>query len=465
MKRINLTLALMIVAGVCAQAQFGNLGNKIKNKVKIKDKVESAVKDQAKAKAGATAKSVVGDQAAEAAGLSDEGSAEESGNYAHGFNYKTFWKKSFEPTAEALEADSWASNTTKLDYQTKTMKELHAAYDHLPEYYFPFHPYYKEENQAYYCFDGTSSVMLYARWMDFMKKCLKDPFAATYQSYDYFPLPGREIFVSLDYTFRSAFLADFVIDPHGSGPYSSFAHLLCFHHKYYCKTIEYHMDKPEEGLITKDWFIYKGSQQKYREWIQEGVELGENIATQVTPIAVVQNDIIGGFEKFNNAETSMIARLCGGIQALAGYDRILINHKDYNADDETNQKIKRLITLNSDKVRKMCVEFQIASKDPIDEPKGVNVDAVTKAKGTERAKSFVGVDKFEKIIFESSAWRAFKEHEWPYRIRNYVLPVAVVYKENGKRWVRFCDLGKSPDGGHYTIQASNTKDPDPIPLK
>lgn len=111
MKRLILMLAIAVMAATGAQAQFGNLGGKLKNKVKdkVKEKVESATdkaKDKAKEQAAGQVKNVVGDQVAEAAGLSESAGSDEGGGSSkfHGFNYKTFWKKTFEPTEAAIAA-------------------------------------------------------------------------------------------------------------------------------------------------------------------------------------------------------------------------------------------------------------------------------------------------------------------------------------------------------------------------
>lgn len=381
---------------------------------------------------------------------------------AGGFNYLTFWKQHFEPTEEALSNDQWANNTDKLSYQTKTMRELHAAWDHLPEEYWPFHPYYTKDNRIWYAYDGEMATL---RWMDYMDGCLKAPVGAAYEETNYIRIEGKDYYMPLDGTFRSIYTADFVCDPQGSGPFDYFTRLLCFDKKYYCTEIEYQMDKPEEGLITKDWFIYQGSRQRYEEWIRERENICVDLAKKVTPIKVVQDNIIKKFGEFNGTSRA-IYRLCCGIQALAVFDRILKYHKDYNENDEINQKIKRLVTINDDKVRQLSNDYIKANKSAVDMPKGVSVDASTKAKATAQAKDYVGADKFIKIIFESNNWRPFKEAKWPYRIMNYVIPVAVVAKnDDGKQVIHFCDLGKSPDGKVFTIQASNTKDPGPFPLK
>lgn len=477
MKRLMtmLVMTAMVATGAHAQLNLGRIKNSIKrsaeNKAEWKirnaankamdtaaEKVESAAKKKTKK----AAKEVVGDNAA--IGISDEGAKGTStAKVSTGkFNHLTFWKQSFEPTEEALGNDQWANNTDKLSYQTKTMKELHAAWDHLPEEYWPFHPYYTKENRIWYAYDGETGIL---RWMDYMDKCLKAPVGSAYQETDYIRIEGKDYYMPLDGTLRSIYTADFVCDPHGSGPFKNFARLLCFDKKYYCTEIEYQMDKPEEGLITKDWFIYKGSRQRYEEWIRERENMCLDLATEVTPIKVVQDDIIKNFEDFNGTSRA-IYRLCCGIKALAVYDRILKNHKDFKEGDETNQKIKRLVTINEDKVRQMSNDYIAANKPAVAAPKGVTVDAATMAKGVAQAKEYVGADKFVKLIFESKNWRAFKEPKWPYRVNVYVVPVAIIAKgDNGKQVIHFCDLGKSPDGKTYTIQASNTKDPGPIPLK
>lgn len=445
-------MATMVATGANAQLNFG----------KIKNSVKKSAENKAEAKIKKVAKEAEKAAQNKAAGLDNEATSD---NATGNFNYLTFWKQSFEPTEEALANDDWAGNTTELSYQTKTMKELHAAWDHLPEEYFPFHPYYTKSNKLWYSFDGMYSGQLTLRWMDYMDKCLKAPVGAAYQETTYFKPDGEEYYMPLDGTIRSAYTADFICDPEGSGTFDNFARLLCFHKNYYCTEIEYQMDKPEEGLIHDDWFIYKGSQQKYREWIQERENMCEELATNVTPIKVVQDNIIEKFEEFNG-ESRAIYRLSCGIQALAVYDRILKNHKDYNENDDTNQKIKRLVTINDDKVRKMSIDYINANKPAVAAPEGVSVDDATMAKGVAQAKEYVGTDKYIKLIFESNDWRAFKEPNWPYRITVYVVPVAIIAKDdNGKQVIHFCDLGKSPDGKTYTIQASNTKDPGPFPLK
>lgn len=65
------------------------------------------------------------------------------------------------------------------------------------------------------------------------------------------------------------------------------------------------------------------------------------------------------------------------------------------------------------------------------------------------AKKEVGPDKFEKVIYE----------------RSDVIPIGIVYKDGGKRYIKFYDLGKSPTGGIYKLQASSSKDIGPFPLK
>lgn len=472
MKRLILMLAIAVMAATGAQAQFGNLGSKLKNKVKdkVKEKVESTTdkaKDQVKDQAAGQVKNVVGDQVAEAAGLSESSGNDDGGGSSkfHGFNYKTFWKKTFEPTEAAIAAVPWASNTSSLDFQTKTMKDLFAAYDHLPEYYFPFHPYYEKLPTYFYITDGEYNALILSRWMDYMKAIFKLPYGQPFQENSYFHFKDQDYFVAMDLTFRNAYLAYFVIDPNGTLPFENFTRLLCFHPNYYGGFIEYNMEKPEEGMITKDWFIYKGTQQKYREWVQEGTELGEAIATEVTPIKLVQDHIQKCFDNFNDEASNIVSRMCYGVMGLATYDRILTNHKDYKEDDDANQKIKRLITVNKTKMSKMRDEARTASLDPIAEPTSCDVPASIAAQATSLAKKEVGPDKFEKVIYERSDWTEFKEHNWPYRVLSYVIPIGIVYKDGGKRYIKFYDLGKSPTGGIYKLQASSSKDIGPFPLK
>lgn len=461
-------MAILVATSANAQFGLGKLKDRVKDRAQKKventinqaaddavDKAMDKTMDKTKKKASKAAKKVAGKSGDSSKGAT---AAVETGD----FDYLTFYKQQFEPTEEALANDQWANNTDKLSYQSKTMKELHAMWDHLPAEYWPFHPYYTKDNRIWYAYDGEVGTL---RWMNYMDKCLKAPVGSAYSETDYINPEGTDYYMPLDGTLRSIYTADFVCDPLGTGPFDNFARLLCFDKKYYCTEIEYQMDKPEEGLITKDWFIYKGSRQRYEEWISEREDMCVDLATKVTPIKVVQDNIIEKFEEFNGTSRA-IYRLSCGIQALAVYDRILKHHKDYDESDDTNVKIKRLITLNEDNVRKMSIDYINANKPAVAEPQGVSVDADTKAKATAQAKNYVGSDKFVKIIFESNNWRAFKEAKWPYRIVNYVIPVAVVAKNNdGKQVIYFCDLGKSPDGTVFTIQASNTKDPGPFPLK
>lgn len=473
MKKEIIVLTVAAIAATGAYGQFGKLKERVKQKAKAKveqtvnnavdDAVDKAVDtavDQTTKGAKKAAKGVMGDKS------NSENSSSSSTSAVDGFDPLTFWKQSFEPNPEAFAVDNWAENTDELSFQTKTMKELHAAYDHLPEYYFPFHPYYSE-HKMWYAYNGEYGSTLSMRWYDYMEKALKSEVGAPYMEYDYIKVPGQDYYLPLDYTMRNAFTADFVIDPKGSGPFSDFVRLLCFSSYYYCTNIDYAMEQPEDGLIHDDWFIYKGSYQKYKEWVNERENMCLEIACNVTPISVVQEHIISSFDNFKNEKYRMLGRLCGGISALAAYDCVLLNHKDYDENDETNQKIKRLVTVNKDKVRVMSNDFIQANKPAQAEPKGVSVDAATKTNGTAQAKQYMADNdaEFVKVIFLSNTWTPFKEQKWPYRVVVNVMPIAIVGKKDGKSMIYYCDLGKSTDGKSYTIQASMTQDPGPFPLK
>lgn len=139
-------------------------------------------------------------------------------------------------------------------------------------------------------------------------------------------------------------------------------------------------------------------------------------------------------------------------------DDFLPRHKDAKNDDSL-----RLLSLKLDtpRIGELLDAYQNDFVDAVSEPKGVTVDAKTRNAGIAAAKKFAGAN-FEKAVFTKSSWQTFKESKYPYRITAYALPIAIITKEGGKRFVQYCTLTKSANGSNYFVQAGSDTRKHPI---
>ena len=119
------------------------------------------------------------------------------------------------------------------------------------------------------------------------------------------------------------------------------------------------------------------------------------------------------------------------------------------------------LKLESPSIGQLYDAYQKNYVEAVSEPKGVNVDVKTRSAGIAAAKKFAGA-KFEKAVFTKSTWQTFKEPKYPYRITAYALPIAIITKDGGKRYVQYCTLTKSANGANYFVQAGSDTSKHPI---
>ena len=89
------------------------------------------------------------------------------------------YKKENKPSAEALAADPKASDKTVESGYTKSISEIHAAYEQLDPELFPYQPYYKYK-EFYYLHDEEAEKIHTGQYAEILMGIAKLPAGAFY---------------------------------------------------------------------------------------------------------------------------------------------------------------------------------------------------------------------------------------------------------------------------------------------
>ena len=172
-KHLLFLSALMILAcSANAQLNLNRLGKKVKEQVESKkEEVETDV-----------------EQLTESNHLQQE--AEQRAIYDY--------KKSYKPSAAALAANPMAADQTVEPMYTKSISEIHAAYEQFDSELFPYQPYYNYK-QFYYLNDEEDEEIRTGQYTEIVMNIAKLPAGAFYyMPYTPIQTPDGEVVVTQD---------------------------------------------------------------------------------------------------------------------------------------------------------------------------------------------------------------------------------------------------------------------------
>lgn len=418
-----MALLMMGAVSLPASAQFKGLGNKLKSKA------EKVVKEK------------VDDKKREVKGQVTPS----SGNTGGDFNYN----KKYAPSAEAVAADPLATSTEVKDGYTKSVGDIHAFYENVPDEFVISYlkPYYTEQNKIWYDLspDAHNRLMyLYMRMFDELLSASMDrPLAIT--SYAEVA-PGVQI--PLDESFKNAWTLQYLADPTSAQAFKDY--LYAYAYKAYSNYPWLSWQQPAGTVLPSD-FTKKGYARD---------DKAKELATTVLPYSTLQ-ELADSFMSDIDKTEKPFAKYFYWIMADKILNDFMPAHKDHKTTDAYRAKTAQFESKYGNGNATLG-NMLIASKKPaVAEPKGVAVSADIKAMG-DKAGREIAYGEYEKLIYHDSQWTVLKEDVWPYKIKGYSIPVSIVFKMDGKRWVIKGALVKAPQGNNCFVQNGDVSTASPL---
>ena len=425
--RFIVVLAIILGCSTTASAQFGGLVKKAKKAVteKVQDKVKETKRD---------VKNQVTHQAMEKAGL-------EKPEYDPNRKYK--------PSKEALAADPQANDQTIEEGFTKRIGEIHACFEQFSDIA-PYGPYYTDNAKKFWGM-GDSKADLYGRYFSYFSYALKnDNRHGTNRISDFVPVKADEpqVQVPADEYYLNFWTCRFMADPKSETALKEYMYAYTWLFHPICKIqYDYDMKDKTNGIINDNSIMYP--ELVNMRWDRNDMAYG--YATSITPVENLLKLAEECAKGITDPNGNAFSHLFNHYVLDVIVNNFLAKHN--NAPDAQKLQLLKL-KLETPRIGELINTYQQDFVEAVSEPKGVTVDAKTRNAGVAAAKTFAGAN-FEKAVFTKSEWQTFKESKWPYRVTAYALPIAIITKEGGKRFVQYCTLTKSADGSKYFVQAGS----------
>ncbi|MDD4728049.1 MAG: hypothetical protein PHN55_04775 [Dysgonamonadaceae bacterium] len=420
-----LSLLIMLTCSANAQLNLNRLGNKVKEQVeKKKDQVETETQAE---------------QAAEPSNAKQE--EDERGKY----NYK----KTYKPSAKALAADPKASDQTVEAMYTKSISEIHAAYEQFDPELFPYQPYYNYK-QFYYLHDDKEEEIRTGQYTSIVMNIAKLP-AGDFYYMPYTPIqtPDGEALVTYDEFFRNAWTALFIADPLSPWTFHKYVNVLMFENRMFEIKYTYKMSDAEKGIVNAETgaLLFAPSEAAYTHAQDSRKLLALSLARNEVTIDYLRYYLNELFQQCN-AETNPVLKYILYWKIDAIMVNVFTKHKDYDASNVANRKVEASYGALESQRFDIETNARMHSAETVEIPKGVQVDSNTSSKINAMAQKQFG-DEFVKTIFLSSNWSEFKEDKYPYRVMHLSIPIAVIVKRGGKYLMNYYDVTRSPSGGNW----------------
>ena len=438
-----LSVAFMMLSTVSANAQIdlNKLGKKAKEKVENKKEQGKIEKEE--------------EQIAKPNGAEQDNKGGENNS-----------KKENKPSAEALAADPKASDKTVESGYTKSISEIHAAYEQLDPELFPYQPYYKYKD-FYYLHDEKSEEIRTGQYAEILMGIAKLPAGDFY----YMPytaiktLSGDEVLVTYDEFFRNAWTALFIADPQSSWAFHKYVNVLMFENRSFEIKYTYKMSDAQKGIVNAETgaLLFAPSEAAYTDVQDSRKQLALSLARTVVTMDYLQyylNELFGQYKSETNPLLKYI--LYYKIDAIMG--NVFTKHKDYNSSDVANRKIEASYSAIEDQRFDIDENARAHSAPTVEMPKGVQIDGATSQKVNSLAKERLG-DEYVKTIFLDNKWAEFQENQYPYRVMHLGLPVAIIVKRNNKYLINYYDITKSPNGGNWNMMVKMGSSFQPVNYK
>jgi hypothetical protein len=361
-------------------------------------------------------------------------------------------KKENKPSAKALAADPKASDQTVESGYTKSISEIHAAYEQLDPELFPYQPYYKYK-EFYYLHDEEAEKIHTGQFAEIVMGIAKLPSGAFYyMPYTAIKTPaGDEVLVTYDEFFRNAWTALFIADPQSAWAFHKYVNVLMFENRTFEIKYTYKMSDAQKGIVDakSGALLFAPSEAAYTEVQDSRKQLALSLARTVVTMNYLQYYLNGLFEQYKS-ETNPLLKyiLYYKINAIMG--NVFTKHKDYNSSDVANRKIEASYSAIEDQRFDNDENARAHSAPTVEMPKGVQIDGATSAKVNSLARERLG-DEYVKTIFLDNKWAEFQENKYPYRVMHLSLAVAIIVKRNNKYLINYYDITKSPNGGNWNM--------------
>ena len=491
------TIALIFAITTPAEAQFGNVLNRVKKNAKNKvnntteatlSRAVSKTVDKAAEKAEETAtkalkkgKKKASKKIKDETGIAVDSDSDFGSNNDNGNSLETLYKKKFKPSKEAIAADPDASSNEVWKGYTRPISRIHAAYEHLDPKYFPLQPYYKYPKMY-----GLGDNVLIAH--NVLNKMIEAVLSQRPGNSVYFPPftyddkngaefmtpAGEKMGVYCDDIFRYPFAAAFFADPNSEAAVQKLAELLVILSPIMKSGVEI---KPEtcddyKGILdAKLGIVLPTIEYEKRRFERERIMF--NMALNVVDFDLIADRVIDCFENVEkNDEICQKYPLIRAKYYLMGtelYTQILVQHKDWDKKEASDPKARKATMLYTrwtadGVVGKIMGAVRMGNIPAVSMPKGVSVSGELKTKGDAAGRELAGHrgDEFVKVVYHSNKWQTIKEKVWPYKIIKYTLKADLITKSGGKTVLTHCYLQKSANGQKYVMVVGSDSERHPV---
>lgn len=460
-----LAVALLLGAPAAANAQFGNIGKKLKEKAKqkIEQKVDQTINKTVNSAVDKTSDAVEGQadkvlkkgkkKVAQKAGIDagESGSNSNSSPQTDGFD----WKKAYTPGAEAQAKDPNATSTEVWKGFNKTVGQLHGAYDHMGDFTANYQPYYSDSNKYYWVLDEDSQNRILNAFLSVFKLQMASDIDHK-KTLDMWGEVEDGMVIPADEMFLNAFQTQYIADPTSEQALlyylyaDTYLNNMAFSQMRYALKDEF--TNEDGNILPKNFY----EQRKARR--QQADRLANTVASYDT--------MLGWAEKYLDNAYSQSDPYAAYFQLLIGkniLENCLPNHKDFNEDDT---RYRKLVAKN-DGSKNWKIEQAFISSfvdpnlrpdwipknpgNPVAMPKGVTVSAAIQQQAEKAAKAYAG-NIYKKVIFKNGKWFDLKLHEWPYRKNGEETWVYIVVEFQGKSYILETGLTRDVKGSNYRIQ-------------
>ena len=360
-------------------------------------------------------------------------------------------KNKYKPSAAALAADPKASDQTVESGYTKSISEIHAAYEQLDPEVFTYQPYYVYK-ELYYLHDKADENFREREFNAIIAKLANQYPGDSYNmNYVSINTPDGNLLVTMDEFFRNAWTALFVADPMSSEAFDKFTKALMFGNQMFEAKIKYQMDNPGKGIVNekKGELLIAPSRSTYEHRQDRREEAGLILARSVVSIDFLRT-YLKDLLKQANTETDAVTKYKLYWQIDPVMNEIFRKHKDYNASDVGNRQIEASFSAIDSERFDIEANARLSNAKSVEMPKGVQIDSETSSKVNAMAKEMLGAE-YVKTIFLDNKWAEFQENEYPYRVMHLSIPVAVIVKRGDKYLINYYDITKSPHGGNWNM--------------
>ncbi len=438
---LSLAFILLNSLAVNAQINLNKLVKKAKEKVELKKEQVKTEKDEA---------------------IVAKPDQTEQDNKGSENNYN----KKNTPSAKALAADPKASDQTVESGYTKSISEIHAAYEQLDPELFPYQPYYKYK-EFYYLHDEAAEKIHTGQYAEILMGIAKLPAGAFYyMPYTAIKTPaGDEVLVTYDEFFRNAWTALFIADPQSSWAFHKYVNVLMFENRAFEIKYTYKMSDAEKGIVDakSGALLFAPSEAAYTHTQDSRKQLALSLARSEVTLDYLQyylNELFGQYK----TETNVLLKYILYWKIDAIMLNVFTKHKNYNAADVANRKIEASYKAIEDERFDLEADVRMNSAATVEMPKGVQIDGATSAKVNGLAKQMFG-DEYVKTIFLDSKWAEFQENKYPYRVMHLSIPAAIIVKRNNKYLINYYDITKSPNGGNWNMMVKMGSSFQPVNYK